>query len=209
MLREKALEFALITENPWEAGQAFFALNPAGEVPVLVEDEGHTISGSYAIAEYLEDSYHELTLIGNTPLERAEVRRLVDWFDHKFDYEVTQNILFEKVFKRFMHYGSPNTDALRAGKQNIHYHLDYIGYLTSERYWLAGEHLTLADLAAAAHLSALDYLGDVPWGYNASATNWYRLMKSRPSMRLVLNERIQGISPPFHYEDPDFNVEAA
>ena len=209
MLREKALEFELITENPWEPQQAFFALNPSGEVPVLVEDEGHTISGSYAIAEYIEDSYADTTLVGNTPLERAEVRRLVDWFDHKFDYEVTQNVLFEKVFKRMMNYGAPNTEALRQGKDNIHYHLDYIGYLTSERYWLAGEHLTLADLAAAAHLSALDYLGDVPWDYNQQATNWYRLMKSRPSMRLILQDRIRGVVPPAHYENPDFSVEAA
>lgn len=209
MLREKMLEYTLVTENPWEPQQEFFALNPSGEVPVLVEEEGFTISGAYAIAEYLEDTYQENTLIGITPLERAEVRRLVDWFDHKFDYEVTQNILFEKVFKRMMHYGSPNTEALRLGKENIYYHLDYIGYLTSERYWLAGDHLTLADLAAAAHLSALDYLGDVPWDYNAQATSWYRLMKSRPSMRMILADRVRGVVPPSYYEDPDFNVEAA
>ena len=209
MLREKSLEFELITENPWEPKQDFFALNPAGEVPVLVEEDAPIISGSYAIAEYLEDVYREMILIGNTPSERAEVRRLVDWFDHKFDYEVTQNILFEKVFKRLMNYGPPNTDALRVGRENIHYHLDYIGYLSAERYWLAGEHLTLADLAAAAHLSALDYLGDVPWDYNQHATNWYRLMKSRPSMRMILTERMRGVMPPAHYEDPDFNVEAA
>lgn len=209
VLREKSLEFELVTENPWEPQQGFFALNPAGEVPVLVENEGIAISGTYAIAEYLEDSYRDVTLIGNTTLERAEVRRLVDWFDHKFDYEVTQNILFEKVFKRLMHYGSPNTNALRQGADNIHYHLDYIGYLTAERYWLAGDHLTLADLAAASHLSALDYLGDVPWDYNMHATNWYRLIKSRPSMRLILADRIRGMTPPSYYEDPDFNVKVA
>lgn len=204
LLREKELEFELVQENPWEKKLEFFALNPAGEVPVLSDEDGSVISGSYAIAEYLEDVYAEPSMIGKTPAERAEVRRLVDWFDHKFDYEVTQNVLFEKVFKRLMHYGAPNTEALRAGRENILYHLDYIGYLTNERCWLAGDYLTLADLAAAAHLSALDYLGDVPWEHNPQTTAWYRLMKSRPSLRPILHDRVQGIKPPQHYENPDF-----
>lgn len=204
MLREKDLDFELTQENPWDKKLEFFALNPAGEVPVLVEKDGTVVSGSYAIAEYLEDIYTEPMLIGTTPHERAEVRRLVDWFDHKFDFEVTQNILFEKVFKRLMHYGSPNTEALRAGKENILYHLDYIGYLANERYWLAGDYLTLADLSAAAHLSALDYLGDVPWEHNPHAAGWYRLMKSRPGLRAILCDRVQGVRPPEYYENPDF-----
>ncbi len=204
MLKEKALDFELAQENPWEKNLAFFALNPAGEVPVLTEKNGDVICGSYAIAEYLEDTYPTIPLLGRTPVERAEVRRLTDWFDHKFDYEVTQNILFEKVFKRLMQYGPPNSSAIRTGKENIFYHLDYIGYLTSERYFLAGDQLTLADLAAAAHLCALDYLGDVPWDYNLAASQWYALMKSRPSVRSILSDRIHGVRPPDYYENPDF-----
>ncbi len=204
MLREKELEFELLEENPWERNLALFSMNPAGEVPVLVEEDGAIISGATAVCEFLEDVYMEPILIGRSPMERAEVRRLTDWFDHKFDYEVTQNVLFEKVFKRLMNYGSPNTDALRAGKENILYHLDYIGYLSTERHWLAGDYMTLADIAAAAHLSALDYLGDVPWEHNPAAMAWYRLMKSRPSLRAVLTDRVQGVRPPEHYENPDF-----
>jgi glutathione S-transferase len=181
-----------------------FALNPAGEVPVLVEEDGTVISGSYAICEYLEECYPHITLIGTTLGERAEVRRLVDWFDHKFDHEVTQNLLFEKVFKNYFNAGEPNSVAIRNGKNQLLYHLDYIGYLANERYFLAGDVPTLADLAAAAHLSAIDYLSDVPWDYNESARNWYALMKSRPSMRCILIERVRGVRPPVYYEDPDF-----
>lgn len=203
-LREKNLPFDLLQENPWEKNLQFFALNPAGEVPVLVEEDGTVISGSYAIVEYLDDIYPDHPMLGRTPSERAEVRRLIDWFDHKFDYEVTQNILFEKVFKRLMNYGPPNSSAIRTGKDNIFYHLDYIGYLSNERYFLAGDTLTMADLAGAAHLSALDYLGDVPWDYNLAAQQWYALIKSRPSMRSVLADRVHGVRPPEYYEDPDF-----
>ena len=204
MLKEKNLDFELVCENPWDRNLEFFALNPAGEVPVLVEESGTVISGAYAIGEYLEETYPSVNLLGTTAVQRSEVRRLVDWFDHKFDYEVTQNILFEKTFKHYFGHGAPNSAAIRAGKTNIMYHLDYLGYLANERYFLAGDVLTIADLAAAAHLSALDYLGDVPWDYNVSAHNWYALMKSRPALRCILSERVRGVRPPAYYENPDF-----
>lgn len=204
MLREKGLEFTLVQENPWDASLDFFAMNPAGEVPVLIEENGVIVSGSYAICEYLEDIYPDVQLIGKTSLQRAEVRRLIDWFDHKFDFEVTQNVLFEKVFKKYFNCGEPNSAAIRCGQNNMLYHLDYIGHLASERYFLTGESVSLADLAAAAHLSALDYLGDVPWTHNAHAHKWYALMKSRPGMRSILTERMRGVRPPVYYENPDF-----
>lgn len=204
MLREKNLDFELVQENPWDRNLEFFALNPAGEVPVLVEENGTVVSGAYAITEYLDETYEFNQLLGRSQAQRAEVRRLIDWFDHKFDYEVTRNVLFEKAFKQYFGEGQPNSAAIRIGKQNILYHLDYIGYLAGERYFLAGDSLTLADLAAASHISALDYLGDVDWNYNKMAQNWYALMKSRPSMRCILGERVRGVRPPAYYENPDF-----
>lgn len=204
MLREKEIDVEAIEEDVWERHIEFFALNPAGEVPVLVVEGGRAVCGSYAICEYLEEVYPEVQFFGNSPDERAEVRRLVEWFDLKFSREVTDNVLFEKVFKRLMGYGEPNSEALRAGKKNLSYHLDYISHLLSTRNWLAGDYLTLADISAAAHLSCLDYLGDVNWDYHAAAREWYALIKSRPSFRPVLEDRITGFRPPAHYNDPDF-----
>lgn len=206
LMREKELEFELAQENVWERRPEFFALNPAGEVPVLVEPDGVIVSSGHAIEEYLEEAYRDNNkrYIGSSISERAEVRRLTDWFDRKFDTEVTQYILFEKVFKRLMQSGEPQSEAIRAGKKNILYHLDYIGFLTSECHYLVGEAMTLADITAAAHLSALDYLGDVPWEHNQKAKEWYALMKSRPSIRAILIDRVPSCRPPKHYEDPDF-----
>jgi glutathione S-transferase len=204
LLKEKGIEYELVQENPWDRNLDFFALNPAGEVPVLVEENGSVISGAYAITEYIDEAYPQHSLLGRTHEQRAEVRRLLDWFDHKFDYEVTRNVLFEKAFKHYFGQGEPSCATIRTGKQNILYHLDYIGYLAGERYFLAGDSLTLADLAAAAHISALDYLGDIDWEYNKMAQNWYALMKSRPSLRSILSERVRGIRPPDYYENPDF-----
>ena len=204
LMKEKGLEFELVCENPWDRKLDLFALSPAGELPILVEEDGTVISGGHAISEYLEEAYPQITLLGTTLAERAEVRRIVDWFDHKFDYEVTKNILFEKVFKNYLGGGEPNSAMIRQGSSQMLYHLDYIGHLARERYFLAGDNLTMADIAAAAHLSALDYLGDVPWDYNPAAHTWYALLKSRPSMRCILSERIRGVRPPVYYENPDF-----
>ena len=204
LLKEKDLAFELINENVWDRRREFFALNPSGEVPVLVDEDGTTVSHSTTICEYLEEVYRENNFLGTSPAERAEVRRIVGWFDTKFNNEVTQNLLFEKMFKRLWQYGEPSSESIRAGKKNILYHLDYIAYLTKDSQWLAGDKITLADMAASAHLSSLDYLADVPWEHNTRAKEWYALIKSRPSFRHILMDRSMGVKPPAYYENPDF-----
>lgn len=204
ILKEKNLDFEMKVEKIWERSPDFMALNPACEVPVLVEPDGTVLSDGNVIAEYLEEVYPDRPLIGITAKERAETRRLVAWFDQKFNREVTVNLVEEKMMKRFLGLGEPNSLAIRAGYQNMHYHLDYIAYLTDRRAYLAGENFSLADVAAAAHLSALDYLGDVPWDKHEKAKDWYARVKSRPSFRPLLADHIPGATPPKHYADLDF-----
>lgn len=205
VLREKGLDFELKAEKVWERRPEFLALNPAGDVPVLVEEDGTAISDSVAIAEYLDESYPEpIRLLPGNPRERAEVRRLVGWFDEKFGREVTRNLVGEKLMKRFLGRGEPNSSAIRAGKENLKTHMDYIGYLSERRKWLAGDTYSLADIAAAAQVSCVDYLGDVPWDEHEAAKDWYARVKSRPSMRPILADHIPGAPPPAHYADLDF-----
>lgn len=203
-LAEKNLPFELKLEKIWERRNDFLMLNPAGEVPVFVDLDGTTLASSYVICEYLEEIYPQPNLIGHTPIEKAETRRLVAWFDNKFNREVTQNIVGEKMMKRYVHKTQPDGAAIRAGLSNIHYHLDYIGFLAERRKWLAGETIGLADLTAAAHLSALDYIGDVPWDAHPSAKAWYARIKSRPSFRPLLDEDVPGLAVSDHYANADF-----
>ena len=202
-LGEKKLAFELQIENVWQRRDEFLALNPAGQVPVLLDGE-MAVSDSTAICEYLEEMYTDPTLIGDTPVVRAEARRLAFWFDLKFFSEVTANILDEKIMKRFHSGGEPDSERIRSGKDNIHYHLEYIGFLTERRNWLAGDNLTCADLAAVAHLSVIDDLGDVPWEEHAEAKSWYVRLKSRPSFQPLLTDRIAGVLPARAYTDLDF-----
>src|SRR5439155_311889 len=204
VLAEKNLEFTLKLEKVWERRPEFLALNPAGEVPVLIEPDGTVLAGTEAIVEYLDEAYREKLLIGIDPVARAEVRRLTAWLDIKMNFEVTENLLGQKMMRRYDGHTTPNSQAIRAGHANLPYHLDYIGYLVERRRWLAGDHFSVADVAAAAHLSSLDYLGDVPWEAHASAKEWYARIKSRPSFRQILADHVPGAPPPKHYADLDF-----
>jgi len=210
-LVEIGYEVELIEERPWDRRHDFLMLNPAGAVPVLVEDSGQIVSGVQAVGEYLDElaaSKGARRLIPGHLHARAEVRRLVEWFDVKFNTEVTWPIVHEKVDKRFMAIdaggGGPNMDAVRAGRHNVRHHLQYIAYLTDQRRWLAGEDLSHADLAAAAHLSCVDFVGDVPWDEAPQAKQWYARVKSRPAFRPLLADQMRGLTPPESYVDLDF-----
>jgi len=203
-LAEKSLEFELVLEKTWERRTEFMALDPSGEVPILVEEDGAVIAGAGAILEYLEEVYPTPPLIGATPIERAEVRRLISWFGDKFGREVSDFIHTEKFVKRFLTKAEPDSRAVRAGLANIRTHLDYITYLTDRRNWLAGDKFSLADIMAGAHLSAIDYMGDVPWSRHEAAKEWYARIKSRPSFRSLLEDHIPGFPPPKHYANLDF-----
>jgi glutathione S-transferase len=209
-LAESGLEAELIEERIWERRPDFLILNPAGTWPVRVEPDGLVIVGAGPIAAYL-DEYHtnaEKRLLPPDRGGRAETRRLMDWFLHKFSAEVSDYLVTEKIYKRFMDStlggGPPDMSIIRAARSNIRYHLKYIGYLIAKRNWLAGDQLTFADLAAAAHLSCADYLGDAPWDEDKTAKEWYARVKSRPSFRTLLKDRVAGMAPSDPYTNLDF-----
>ena len=203
-LAEKRLKFLLNIEAVWEKREKFLELNPAAEVPVLVEEDKTVLSDSNAICEYLEDKYPEPRLIPADVHEKAEVRRLTGWFDKKFYREVGELLLNEKILKRLKGVGEPDSRIIRAAQKNMHFHLEYICYLTDRRHWLAGRSLTLADITAAAHISTLDFMGDIQWRKYEGAANWYARVKSRPSFRDILLERVPGIVPSDNYKNLDF-----
>jgi len=203
VLAEKKLEVELVEERYWEGRADFLRMNPAGKVPVLREN-GLTLGESTAICEYLEETHPEPALLPARPAERAEARRLVCWFDDKFHQEVTKNLLYERVNKKVMGLGYPESKNVKAGAQKIKFHLDYMAWLLDHRRWLAGDRMTLADFAAAAHLSCLDYISDVDWHRNEAVKDWYAKIKSRPAFRSILADQIPGFPPPPHYADLDF-----
>ncbi len=212
VLAEYGMEPRLVEERAFERRQEFLILNPAGQTPVLVEESAPCVPGPAVIAEYLDETrglaLGDRRLLPEDPLGRIEVRRLMEWFHGKFFAEVSNWLVMEKIYKRYMPTelggGGPDMQLVRAARQNIRYHIRYIGWLVGQRNWLAGDRLSYADLAAAAHLSCIDYLGDAPWGEDEAAKLWYARVKSRPSFRTLLADRLPGMAPADCYADLDF-----
>ena len=211
-LSELGIEFELVEERSWEFRAQFLALNPAGDLPVLETAQGETLCGVYSIMEFLAEApegnppRQGLPLLPQLREDRAEVRRVIDWFQRKFDREVSRELLAEKVYPRLSpavrH--TPSADLLRAVRTNLRYHLRYVSFLADQRSWLGGDTQSFADLVAAAHLSVADYLDEIPWEQHPTAKAWYQRVKSRPSFRELLADHVPGFVPPPHYEDLDF-----
>lgn len=204
MLTEKKLDFTLKIEPFWEKKETFFELNHAMEVPVLVDLNGNTIPESHAIEEYLHETTAEPNLIGHSLAEKAETRRLVYWFDLKFFNEVSKPFLEERHFNHYKKINKVDSARIRKASQDILLHLDYIGWLVARRNFLAGEHFSMADIAAAAHISALDYLGLVPFDHNHDMKSWYMRVKSRPSFKPFFLDKIPQAKPVEQYMLLDF-----
>ena len=211
-LGEHGLDLRLVEERPWERRTAFLSLNPAGTTPVLIADATPALPGAGIIAEYLDETHGaamgDRRLLPSSMDDRIEVRRLMAWFNEKFFEEASGPLVTERIYKRFMSEedggGPPSMDVIRAATANVRYHLAYIGWLARTRNYLAGDLITYADLAAAAHLSAIDYLGDVPWSEDEAAKAWYQRVKSRPSFRPLLSEWLAGVPASRTYVDLDF-----
>ncbi|MDE2915389.1 MAG: glutathione S-transferase family protein [Paracoccaceae bacterium] len=202
-LAEKRQKFEEVIERYWEPSAEFLMLNPAGKVPVL-KIEGSVLAESTAICEYLEELWPDPPLLPEGPLDRAEARRLVGWFDDKFYREVTVNLLGERLLKKVAGGRAPESDKVMLGIRNCRFHIDYMAGLLDRRRWLAGNAMSLADIAAAAQLSCLDYVSDVDWDRSESLRIWYSAIKSRPSFRPLLSDHLPGFPPPPHYADLDF-----
>jgi glutathione S-transferase len=213
-LQELDLPHELVAESADAAVPGARGLALPADLPILDLDEGGAVAGAYAISEYLDELAGRGLLDARGPRlfpgaleDRGETRRLVDWFNRRLDREITQPLLAAKAWPRLVPgspAGAPSSGGLRAAHANLRHHLDYVGYLADTRRWLAGDALSFADLAAAAHLSTLDYLAEVPWDAAPSARVWYARVKSRPSFRPLLADRIPALVPPSHYADLDF-----
>jgi glutathione S-transferase len=209
---EMGIEPRLVEEKVWDRRREFLVMAPEGATPVMLDEQSASLSGAEVIAEYLDETrglaLGDRRLMPQDPSARAETRRLMHWFNAKLFNESSQWLVREKVYKRFMSIGQggggPDMEAVRAARSNLRYHLRYIGHLIGGRNWLAGDRMSYADLAAAAHLSCIDYLGDAPWDESETAKTWYARMKSRPSFRPLLAERLPGMIPSVAYANLDF-----
>jgi glutathione S-transferase len=206
-LAAKEIGFDLIQENFWERRKEFIAMNPAGTLPVLFDhSNASVIVNSATIIEYIEEKHSETkSFLGEALPKRAEVRRLQNWFDEKFYYEVTKYVLNERYLNRYLPgVKAPDSEILRVARRNLNIHLSYIEYLLESRKYLAGDQISVADFAAACQISVLDYFGDINWHHYLPAKDWYSLIKSHKIFGEILKDRLPNITPPDYYSKLDF-----
>ena len=212
LLAEYGYQTDFAEEQPWENRRDFLVLNPAGTLPVYVVDSMRALCGAAVISEYVDETHGVLKrdrrLLAEDPFQRAEIRRLVEWFLQKMEQDVTRPLVRERVFKLQMTPdqggGAPDSKVLRTSRANIRQHMKYLSWLAASRTYLAGDRLSYADLAAAAAISELDYMGEIDWAESTQAKDRYQRLKSRPSFRPLLAERVRGVTPVSHYADLDF-----
>ncbi|WP_193337596.1 glutathione S-transferase family protein [Devosia beringensis] len=193
--------------KPWLRTAELLEINPAATLPILIDDNDQPIVGLLANIHLIEDLYTPSVVTGlipPDPITRAEMWRLIEWVTSKLNDEVTRYVLEEKIVKRDHKGATPDPAVLRVAKANLNEHMLYFNWLFANRSWLTGDDLTLADFALAAHLSTLDYLGDIDWGKAGETRDWYSRIKSRPAFRTLLNDRVLAMPPHKGYADLDF-----
>src|ERR1700742_1159083 len=180
------------------------ARNP---MPVLVDMDGTRCEGVWAILDHLEGQYPDHPLAPEDPAERRASLRWMDWAFGPLHEQVTQRIVYEKAGQRFTGAPgrrAPDMNVIRAGREELKLALGSIGRAVEVGGHLSGRAPALGDLAVAAHLSALDYFGEIPWSEFPAAGEWYVRMKSRPSFRSILADRVPGQPPSLNYAELDY-----
>ena len=204
LLSEKRVEFNLKTEAFWERNESFLKLNVFGTTPSLVCSSAGVINGKYAILEYIEEQYNSNLLHCFSSIQRSSIRGLIEWLHERFYNEVTQYLLREKLIKVVSNTGSPKSQPIRIAKANLDYHLKYMEHLMGDNACILHDKFSVADIVLASHISVIDYFGDVPWEKFSKLKSWYRIMKSRPSLRIILKDKVKLVTPPLYYTNPDF-----
>jgi glutathione S-transferase len=205
LLRELEIESGMIKEDYWQRRKDSSYTNPAYSLPVVEDSNtGKIIFSVYAIIEYINDTQENFYFMPKDILERIEVRKSLFWFNDKFYREVSKILIDEKMIRLLLRKGAPRTDFLRAANRNLGNHLKFLSSRLERNSYVASEKLSCADIAAAAHISVVDYFGEITWDIWPIIKNWYSIIKSRPSFRPLLLDHIPGFTPPKTYTDLDF-----
>lgn len=205
LLKEFNIEFNLIKEDYWQSRREFLLINPSCTTPVLTLGSNEcTLIGNYSIIEYMHETYDNFYFMPSSPIKRAEVRKYLSWFNDKFYREVSKILLDEKMIRLLMRTGEPRTAFIRAAKTNLTQHFRFLNQALENNSYIVSEKITCADIAAAAHISVVDYFGEINWDSWTLIKQWYSIIKSRPSFQPILHDIVPRFNPPKDYANLDF-----
>ena len=203
ILEEHNISYQTQLENYWKPQKDFLQLNPAGHLPVLINEENFPVIGANSCMEYIRDLKLRPNLFVDDYKEKAEINRLIHWFDVIFKKEVFDPIIYEKVFTRIIDNITPNSDNIRAALNNLDFHIQYFNHLLINKNYFIKDKLTYLDFLAAANFSILDYLGLLNLKSYENIKEWYFKVKSRPSFKTLLKDQMVGLNPHENYKEID------
>ena len=207
MLEEIKLDYDVKVENFWELRENFVRLSPSAELPVFIEKDNRStivIPGWYPVLEYLIESYENDSFIATDNLVNSEIRRMISWVFGKFYEDSIKIIIEERLLYFHLKKSSPDSKSIQLAKSRLKEHLEYFSSILGNRDWIACNKSSMADMALAAAISILDYMGEINWHEYKQLKSWYMIMKSKPSFRFVLKEKILGYTASSTYELLDF-----
>ena len=161
--------------------EPYLSVNPAGQMPALVLDDGTLITEVTAICEYLDETQPGDSLIGTTPAERAQTRRWTRWADLNIVEPLTNGFRFAEglpLFKERTRCIPEAADGLKAIAQDK---LAFLDAQLETRDWIAGGRLTMADTMLFPFIAFGEQVGQPLNRDLKNVTAWYDRMAQRPS----------------------------
>ncbi len=150
-------------------------INPNGMVPVL-EDGDLTLSESCAIMQYLTDLSPGQQLYPSEPRARADVSRWMFWACQHF-FPAVGVLTYENIWKGMVGLGEADPREVARGERDFHQFATVLDNHLRDRSWVAGQSLSLADLAIA---PALMYTGPgkLPVQGYANVLRWFQRIEA-------------------------------
>lgn len=158
----------------------FLRKNPNGAVPVL-EDGDFVLTESHAIMQYLAEQTPGQTLWPAEARARADVNRWMFWNAHHFQPAVSV-LVWERVVRPMLGQGGPDPREEERGTALVARTGRVLDDHLRGKSWISQDRLTLADLALASTLTALEP-ARLPLTDHPHLASWLERVKARPSWK--------------------------
>lgn len=155
------------------------AVNELARIPSLELDDGTVLGESRAICTYLESVFPEPNLMGETPLERAQI----EMWDRRVEL-----MLMMSIAGWFRH-GHPKASALEPVRiqewsdlsaEQTQKTADYFDKVLGRTEYVAGERFTNSDIQLFICMNFARYMRAKLWEGRENLTRWHELMLTRP-----------------------------
>ena len=161
----------------------YLAINPAGQLPALLLDDGSILTEITVICEYLDETQPGASLMGDTPEARAQIRSWTRWADLNICEPLANGFRFAEglpLFENRMRCIPEASDGLKACVQDK---LTWLDGQLGDRPFLAGSDFSLADILLSTFLGFGEQVGQPLNRELETVSAWYDRCMARDSAK--------------------------